>query len=332
MSDAPERLTAAIIIATHARADRLRRTLDSLASGRVPPALTDVLVVENGAQSGASAICEEFRSDLPIRYLFERKPSKTRALNRATESTAATLLVFFDDDVRVGEGTVAAYVAAAERHGRRHHFAGPLLIDAEEEPPAWLVPYLPVSVTGWHPGDEEAYVDDARLIGSNWALFRDDLIAAGGFAEHLGPGATSGALGDETELQERLLQAGGRGVYLPEATAWHWVPRQECSFAWARRRKYRDAVTYRLMGWVDDRKGPFKGIGPPRWRKLPELSVKVAIARLLGWSGERRSWLEMTLAETWGDFVGRLLQGIGRGGRSRTGASRVVGAATGSAS
>ena len=45
---------------------------------------------------------------------------------------------------------------------------------------------------------------DQNFMGTNWAAFAGDLVAAGGFDTRLGPGGTTGAAGQETEAQRRL--------------------------------------------------------------------------------------------------------------------------------
>lgn len=294
---------AAIVIATCRRPDLLRRTLASLAAARLPGSVGEILVVENGGAHGAGDVAGTFAGRLPVRHYSLEEGNKSRALNDALRRTRADLVHFLDDDVRVAPGTVEAYVEAASRYGPGHHFSGPLVADWETEPPEWLKRYLPASAIGWDQGDEEIYYDRPYFIGSNWSAFREDVLAVGGFREHIGPGSPSGAIGDEMELQQRLLDAGGRGVYLPEARIWHHVPPSACDFEWARRRQERMGLTYAVLGWPP-KEGPHPE-GAAGWARLAGLSLKVLVARALGWSEERRAWLEMTRARTRGYLRGR---------------------------
>lgn len=296
----------AVVIATARRGRLLRRTLDSLAASRVPHALTEVLVVENGGARGARGVVEQFAGRLPIRYLFQDEGNKSKALNLALEQSGAELIYFLDDDVRVGEGAAEAYVEAAGRYGPGHHFSGPLVADWEEEPAEWLKPYLPASATGWDKGETERFYDRPHFIGSNWAAFRADMLAVGGFSEVIGPGSPLGAIGDEMELQQRLLDAGGRGVYLPSARVWHRVSRSDCSFEWARKRQRTTGRTYGVLGWPPQEGAPPEGIAG--YARLAVLSLKVMLARALGWSEQRRAYLEMTRARTSGYLAGRRIR------------------------
>lgn len=294
-----------VVIATARRERLLRETLESLAGARLPASLREVRVVENGARSGAREVLESFADRLPVRYAFVAEPNKCRALNHALSELAAPLVYFLDDDVRLDEGTVEAYADAATRYGPGHHFSGPLVPAWEVEPPDWLKGYLPRSATGWYHGDREKYYDKPDFIGSNWAAFRDDILAVGGFSEDIGPGTPAGAIGDEAELQERLLKAGGRGVYLPDARIRHHVPASDCSFEWARDRQHRMGVTYGYLGWPPEW-GPIDP-GVPGWSQLGVRLAKVSIARALRWSEQRRVHVEMTSAYARGYVKGRRL-------------------------
>ena len=298
-------LATAVVIATCGRPELLRRTLESLASARLPGSVREVLVVENGGAQGAREVVDALRDRLPIRYLLMEDGNKSRALNRALRETSADLVYFLDDDVLLEEATVESYVETAARYGPGHHFSGPLVADWEVEPPDWLKPYLPPSAAGWDKGDEEKYYDHPYFIGSNWAAFRDDMLAAGGFKEHIGPGSPTGALGDERDLQQRMLDAGNRGVYLPDARIWHHVPRASCDFEWARRRQHRTGLTCGVLDLPPEPDGNPVPEGLAGRIRLAVLQVKVVMARALGWSDERRAWLEMTRARTAGYLEGR---------------------------
>lgn len=293
----------AVVIATCGRPDSLERTLESLAAANRPPALTEVIVAENGGAQGAAAVVKRLSDRLPVRHILRDEGNKSGALNAALDACTCDFVYFMDDDVRIAPEAVETYSEAAARYGPGHHFSGPLVAEWEVEPPDWLKRYLPGSARGWDEGDEEIYYDRPYFIGSNWAAFRSDVLAAGGFDERIGPGSPTGAIGDEMELQRRLLDAGGRGVYLPGARVWHDVPANRCDFPWAVGRRRLEGRTYGVLGWP-----MLDGLAPSGVRgrlDLAVLDVKVWIARRLGWTDERRAWLETTRARTRGYLEGR---------------------------
>ena len=225
-----------IVIPTHGRPTLLGRTLRSIALCDRPDGYAGCIVVENGPPSGAEAVVSDVAAEYPeagLRYLHHTQANKSAALNAAlVDVPDDTLVVFFDDDVRVEPGVLTAY-AEAQRAG--HYFGGATACDYEKPPPSWLLASLPLSARGFG-GDEAARVP--FFLGFNWAAFAGDVRAAGGFDPEFGPGAASGARGQESEAQKALRAIGVQPRFVPDARVWHYVPQERCSFTWAVRRKY----------------------------------------------------------------------------------------------
>jgi glycosyltransferase involved in cell wall biosynthesis len=267
--------------------------------------VVEVIVAENGGAHGAADVVELLAprfGRVELRHLLLEDGNKCRALNAALAATRADLICFFDDDVLIAEEAIEAYVDAATRYGPGHQFSGPLVPDWEREPPEWLMRYLPPSAKGWYHGNEERYFDEPYFIGSNWAAFGADILRVGGYDERIGPGSRSGAIGDEMELQQRLLDAGSRGVYLPRASIRHHVPADRCDFRWAVGRQRVEGRTYAILGWPPHG-GPID-TGVRGRLALASLDLKVLVARGLGWPDERRAWLETRRAKLRGYLEG----------------------------
>lgn len=220
-----------IIIPSHDRDGLLERTLTSLAACALPAELRRVVVAENGAKLGAEALVARFQDRLPIQYRYTDLANKSRALNEALADLTDEFVIFYDDDVRIDPGNPAAYLRAAAGRTGGVFFGGRCSVDYVERPPDWLLPRLPASARGWSLGDQPCPLELPRALGFNWAAFAADLKAAGGFNEARGPGRW--ARGQESEMQERLFAAGVKGVYLPDALVWHYVPPERCSPEWA---------------------------------------------------------------------------------------------------
>ena len=156
------------------------------------------------------------------------------------------LVVFLDDDVRVVPDLLEVYAAAARRAGPGQFFGGPVAPDYEEAPPDWLIEFLPLSARGWRPDDPSQAITRPFFLGFNWAAFAGDLRRVGGFSERFGPGSDAG-VGDETDMQRRLVTAGLKAVYVPQALVYHWVPRDRCSPEWALERAYRNGIRSGLL-------------------------------------------------------------------------------------
>ena len=235
-----------VVLATREREELLARTLASLAQCRRPEGFRGTLVVENGLRGGAERVVREAAATLEARYLFESVGNKSLALNAAMAQIDEGLVVFLDDDVRVVPDLLELYAAAARRAGPGQFFGGPVAPDYEEAPPDWLIKFLPASARGWRPDDPSQAITRPFFLGFNWAAFAGDLRRVGGFSEHLGPGSDAG-VGDESDMQRRLVTAGLRAMCVPQALVYHWVPRDRCSPEWALQRAYRNGISSGLL-------------------------------------------------------------------------------------
>lgn len=185
-----------------------------------------LIVIENGIE-GAGHGHESvpgFGEILRVEY-----GNKSSALNAGISLlTRETLIVFFDDDVLVPEGIVAAYAAEARRRGPGHYFGGPTKARFEVAPSKAVYRLLPDSAKGLSYGTTMRTGRDF-FLGFNWAAFAGDIAAAGGFDPRFGPGSSTGASGQESDAQHRLRAKGGRSVYIPQCLVTHIVPTNRCS-------------------------------------------------------------------------------------------------------
>lgn len=253
-----------ILIATAGRPDDLAATLrsitDDATGGGVP-----IRVVENGPRAGAAEVCDSVRSEAghhAIEYRHHAPAGKSVALNAGLADVPDDeFVVMFDDDVLVRPGTVAAYARAAERHPQGRFFGGPFEAAHEIPPPSWLRPFLPASAVGWWPDPETFDPAVHRFLGFNWAAKVGDLRDAGGFDPRFGPGGTTGAVGQESQMQLTLLRRGLRSCLVPDAVVSHRVPRQRCDIDFALRRAYRHGVARGVRAASLPR-------GQQRWRRF----------------------------------------------------------------
>lgn len=299
-----------VVIPTHGRAELLARTLESLAHADRPEGFESVIVVENGSDSGARQICEDFikAGEFPLRYFNRVEPGKSRALQWVLENLGDGFVLFLDDDVRVAGDIFVEYAAAAARRGQACFFGGPLKVDyAAAEPPQWLKKYQPASVVGWEPNNPDRPVEGYRFLGANYGVFVEQVLRVGGFDSRLGPGAnvagTEGnPTGTEWDLQDRLLAAGLAAVYVPGAVVWHYVPEERCSADWTLHRVYRAKLKKGLLS--DTPAGPSVFGAPWRlWLSLGKGHLRKLAALFLS-DVKRKFELELHLYSTRGLIKG----------------------------
>ncbi|GAB4369346.1 MAG: hypothetical protein Kow0062_03180 [Acidobacteriota bacterium] len=262
------------IICTLDRADSLRRTLETLAAQRVD-APWEVLVVDNGSRDGTGAMVRQLAAAFPVPLRCVDEPVRGLAVARNTALDAArgAALVFLDDDVDLAPGCLAEHARALGR-GDVVLTAGRIVPRLPPDAPAFWEAILAEEVGG--PTSRYDFGDAPREIvpggpiptpfGANMGVVREAARAAGGFRTDLGWGR--GVVpGEETALFDRLLAAGGRGLYLPGAVVEHRIESRRTSLAYyARWYRGFGRSTIRLEGWPRGRR--IRNAPRELWRAL----------------------------------------------------------------
>ena len=235
------------LIAAARQPSYLKRTLDSLAAAEKPASYRGVLVIENGPRCGIAELVRSFPGRHLFRHMYVPEANKSHALNCGLATLADALLFMTDDDVRVDSQVLVAFDRAAEGRERGEFYGGGVRIDAEHGlPPEWMRRFYPLTIVEpWSlPFGKRTVLAGQTFMGTNWAAFASDLAAIGGFDTRLGPGGTTGAAGQETEAQRRLLARGVQPVYVPGAVAWHYLHAEFLDCQWLLRRTYRHALEW----------------------------------------------------------------------------------------
>jgi GT2 family glycosyltransferase len=253
-----------VVIAACGQPVLLRRTLRSLAECDKPASYQGVMVVENGPRCGLDTIVAEFGPEHCFEYLYSEPANKSVALNHALQQVPNAFVVFTDDDVCVPAGTLIAYADAAAKGSGGEFYGGPIIADYEvDPPPRWLLRYLPRSAAGWKLDvAQKTEIQQPEFIGPNLAAFAGDIRRVGGFDVRLGPGRHMISPGEDTEIQERLLAAGVRGFYLPDAAMQHCVRRGAASADFAVERAVRNGIYWGIS------QGRKRGFFPRHWAKF----------------------------------------------------------------
>jgi len=193
-----------------------------------------IYVIENGLRSCEDTSVRRICDELGVEYRHCKEKGKSRALNILIRELGLGLVVFLDDDVRLESDVVLHYSRAAAIFGRGCFFGGPISADYEEVPVSHVESLLPISARGWDLGLEAdgVAIDRPRFLGCNWAAWAEDVVRLGGFNELCGPGAATGATGQETDMQTRMLRSGLRGRYVAKARVAHFVPASRSNSAW----------------------------------------------------------------------------------------------------
>ncbi len=217
-----------IIVCTFNRSRALARLLDSLkiaiAYAGVPG---ELIIVDNNSNDNTHRVIAEFECDIPVVYLFEPTPGKSKALNTAVLKTRGDLLIFTDDDVTVDEGWISAYLQAADG-GQFEWFGGTIYPRWPAAIPSWYVNsdnkqafsgYLVHYEASIH---ARAYHEDDPLPwGASMAMRRSSLRNVGEFRQDIGVFPKRRGAGEDVDMIRRLCAAGARGYYVRDAVCYH---------------------------------------------------------------------------------------------------------------
>ena len=255
-----------ILLATRNRAESLRRVLRSYC-GLTDPAPWKIVIADNGSSDATAEVVRSFAADLPLEYVFEPQPGKTKALNAALPAVTGELAILTDDDVLPRADWLQRYRRAASEHPACSVFAGPIVPGWPADPPPWIeqnVGILTGAFAVSNPGMSAGLVDDmGRVSGGNFAI-RPALLAAFGFDPRIGPLAgASYAMGSETEFLVRVSAAGHKTWWVPDAVAEHIIRAEQMSKEWLLQRAARLG-----KGWPHQQrewKDAVQLLGMPRW-------------------------------------------------------------------
>jgi glycosyltransferase involved in cell wall biosynthesis len=309
-----------IVIATHNRSALLGQTLAALAEQRWPVDQVEIIVSDNGSTDGTRAVVQgaASRDGAPVRHLFVPEPGKSYAVNAALEIARGDLLAFTDDDVLPEPGWIEALVRAIDET-QADFVAGRIRPMWEIEPPAWMSPslYGVLAIPDNGParlaitGDRQSNV---MPIGANMAVRASVIARLGGLRTDLGKLAGSLRTGEDHEFFLRLMHAGCRGVYEPEALVRHFVPASRLKRAYFRRWLYQNGrdVSRLERGYLTSARFL---LGVPRylWRALAADAVSTMGATLRGDAARRCAsalrvlWFAGYLRESWFGGTGAAL-------------------------
>lgn len=218
-----------VVIATYNRRPLLERTLRALEQQRVPRDRFEVVVANNGSTDGTAELLADAqaRRAIDLRVVDVAEPGKSVALNAAFPHARGGILAFTDDDVVPEPGWLAAIERAFEAP-EVDFVAGRILPRWEAPPPPWLSPALYGVIAVADGGTERRVIDSTASgimpIGTNLALRRRVMERLGGWRTDLGKLRGTLRTGEDHELFVRMLRAGCRGIYEPDARVGHLVP------------------------------------------------------------------------------------------------------------
>lgn len=209
-----------IVVCTRDHPEDLRKCLASLMD--LPDDGQEILVVDNApSNDNTSRVVADFPG---IRYVREDRIGLARARNCGIRAARGEYIAFTDDDAVVDPGWLRAL--ARSFHDPMVLCVTGQALPFEQNTPAqeWFERYS-TFVRGFKPLVFDGLTHDSHRAndpgaGVSMALRRSVLQLIGPFDEAFGPGMPTRA-GTDTEMFARILRAGYRIAYEPEALVWH---------------------------------------------------------------------------------------------------------------
>jgi glucosyl-dolichyl phosphate glucuronosyltransferase len=258
-----------VIIPTYNRQELLQRTLKSLFDAQVPAALSvRITVIDNNSKDQTRQVVENWMDQFAGRlsYLFESRQGRSAALNTGILATHGDLVGMIDDDEEVdGQWYQTIYEAFAS--DTIDFVGGPYYPRWGADCPDWL-PMKYLGVIGWIDGGKEVRPYDASypgiLMGGNAVISRKILSQTGLYSTSLGRTDRHLLAGEDEDMYERLLAAGGRGFYLPNLIIYHYIPAQRLTKRYFRRWCFWQGVSMGILNKERRLSVPYFG-GVPRY-------------------------------------------------------------------
>jgi glycosyltransferase involved in cell wall biosynthesis len=298
-----------VVVATRNRRHLLASTLHALLAQTWRS--FEIVIADNGSTDGTSALVEGVaaaQTHIPLQYAFVPEPGKSIAVNRAFEMATGDLFALTDDDVRPQHDWLLRLATAFAETGA-DFVAGRVLPLWEAPPPAWMSPALSGVLAIPDGGLRRVAIDGSSSImpiGANMALRRTVVDRIGGLRTDLGKLAGTLRTGEDHELFIRMLNAGFRGVYEPDAVVYHRVPAERLTRQYCRRWLYQNGRDVsRLEALCAPVKRRLLGVPRHRWREGASAgwrAAKATIARDCGLRFAAQTellWFAGYLRERW---------------------------------
>lgn len=220
-------ISVSVVLCTYNRASSLARTLESLVIQTLPEGADwEIVVVDNNSKDQTRQVVEDFerRFHGRFRYLREERQGISFARNAGIREARGKIVAFIDDDETAAEGWLENLTA--NLHSDEWVGAGGRVVPQwNRRRPRWMLgesSFLAGPIAMFEPTVHEVDLIEPPF-GANMAFKRSVFERFGVFRTDLGRVGNGMLSGEDTEFGRRLLNAGLRLRFEPNAITLHPV-------------------------------------------------------------------------------------------------------------
>jgi GT2 family glycosyltransferase len=234
-----EALKLSVIICTYNRSDCILDALHSLVRQTLSPGLFEILLINNNSTDSTETLCKNFATQAPglhYRYLVETQQGLSHARNRGIAEAAGSIIVFMDDDATAAPDYLETLLAFFERTPAAAACGGRIYPRFESRRPRWMSHFLLSLTSSLDLGDKVKIFSRRQFpVGANMAVKQEMFEKYGLFNPDLGRKGNSMDGAEEKDFFYRLMSAGEKIYYTPNAVVHHYVPDRRLTFDFFRR-------------------------------------------------------------------------------------------------
>jgi GT2 family glycosyltransferase len=216
-------LASSLIICSRNRPDLLFDTVISVLQGNEVP--TELVIIDQSQVPHERLAQWRTERSCDVRYVRSSSVGLSRARNEGISAARYDLVVIIDDDMFVDPRWFGVFTRALADAGPRTVVTGRVLATAPEVRRG----FAPTLATRARPAVYQGRIGTEVLAGGHMAAYRSTFEEVGTFDERLGAGSRFPAA-DDNDLGFRLLEAGYRIAYVPEAVVYHRAWRAESDY------------------------------------------------------------------------------------------------------
>ena len=200
-----------VIIPVFNRPDEVNELLQSLT--RQTETSFEVIVVEDGSTVKCQDVCQQFDTQLNLRYFYKENSGPGASRNFGVAQALGDYVIILDSDVVLPDGYLAA-VTEELNSEPADAFGGPDMAHSSFTPKQKAISYSMTSffTTGGIRGGKKK-LDKFYTRSFNMGVKRDVYLRLGGFSNM--------RFGEDIDFSIRIFKAGCRCRLFPKAWVWH---------------------------------------------------------------------------------------------------------------